>query len=151
MWDGKPPSPGAGLLCPVLLSVTHCLGTWSAGACSWGGRCVENATPLSYCSFCNKNTTGKIPIYLLKVVEGREEGGEEARESAFPYEHISMATIPLISVLVLHMDLELMHKPELWRQTGACYLHATCMQITWLGKGRKERGCYYLETCRVCI
>lgn len=37
---------------------------------------------------------------------GREKGGEEPRESTFPWEHVSMATIPLISVPALQVDLE---------------------------------------------
>lgn len=39
-------------------------------------------------------------------MEGKEKGGEEPRESTFPWEHVSTATIPLISVPSLHVDLE---------------------------------------------
>ena len=140
---------------------------------------------------------------------GREKRGEEPRERTFPREHVSMATIPLISVPALQVDLEspaaavldthaclegmLPERPNprchralltaqlsrqrLWGQwsgclhemhgglqrgsrgswcinqnrEGACYLCAPYMQITWLWKGRKEKGCCYLEMCHVCI
>lgn len=37
---------------------------------------------------------------------GKEEGGEEARESTLPREHVSMATVTLISIPALQVDLE---------------------------------------------